>query len=103
MTPRPCGSRGGEAEYLSLNCACRVARCLPGGGLFLSPEPSSAKLHWANMPSVEPELLTLLIAERLAFERLHRLRGYPDDVVKAAEGLWREAAEAVRQYRATHP
>jgi len=32
-----------------------------------------------------------------------RLRGYPDDVVKAAEDLWREAAEAVRQYRATHP
>jgi hypothetical protein len=54
------------------------------------------------MPAVEPELLTLLIAERLAFERL-RLRGYPDDVVKVAEDLWREAAEAVRQYRATHP
>jgi hypothetical protein len=44
-----------------------------------------------------------LIAERLAFERLQRLRGYPDDVVNAAEGLWREAAEAVRQYRAKHP
>jgi hypothetical protein len=53
--------------------------------------------------SVEPELLTLLIAERLAFERLQRLKGYPDDVVKAAEDLWREAAEAVRQYRACHP
>jgi hypothetical protein len=49
------------------------------------------------MPSVEPELLTLLMAERLAFERLQRLRGYPDDVVKAADDLWREAAEAVRQ------
>jgi hypothetical protein len=54
------------------------------------------------MPSLEPELLTLLIAERLAFERFHRLMGYPDDVVKVAEDLWREAAEAVRQYRATH-
>jgi hypothetical protein len=53
------------------------------------------------MACVAPELLTLLIAERLAFERLQRLRGYPDDVVK--EDLWREAAEAVRQYRATHP
>ena len=55
------------------------------------------------MPRVAPELLTLLIAERLAFERLQRLKGYPDDVVRAAEELWREAAEAVQQYRATHP
>jgi hypothetical protein len=55
------------------------------------------------MPCVAPELLTLLIAERLAFERLQRLKGYPDDVVRAAEELWREAAEAVQQYRATHP
>jgi hypothetical protein len=55
------------------------------------------------MPCVAPELLALLIAERLAFERLQRLRGYPDDVVNAAEGLWREAAEAVRQYRVKHP
>jgi hypothetical protein len=60
-------------------------------------------LHWGNMPDVEPELLTLLIAERLAFERLQRLRGYPDDVVKVAEDLWREAAEAVREYRSKHP
>jgi hypothetical protein len=55
------------------------------------------------MPCVPAELLTLLIAERLAFERLQRLRGYPNEVVKAAEDLWREAAEAVQQYRATHP
>jgi hypothetical protein len=68
-----------------------------------SPEPSAAAAHWPNMPCVAPEFLTLLIAERLAFERLQRLRGYPDDVVNAAEDLWREAAEAVRQYRATHP
>jgi hypothetical protein len=79
---------------ISLNCACRVARCPPGSGLFLNPEPASGKLHWGNKPSVAPELLTLLMAERLAFERLHRLRGYPDDVLKAAEDLWREAAEA---------
>jgi hypothetical protein len=85
------------------NCACRVARCLPGGGLFFSPEPSSARLHWGNMPDVEPELLTLLIAERLAFDRLERLRGYPDDIVKVAEDLWWEAAEAVREYRSKHP
>jgi hypothetical protein len=49
---------------------------------------------------VAPELLTLLIAERLAKERLDRLRGYPDDVVEAAESLWREAAQAVADYRA---
>jgi hypothetical protein len=55
------------------------------------------------MPCVAPELLTLLIAERLAFERLQRLRGNPDDVVKAAEDLSHEAGEAVRQYRVTHP
>jgi hypothetical protein len=39
---------------------------------------------------------TLLIAERLALERLDRLWGYPDDIVTAAESLWREAAKAVR-------
>jgi hypothetical protein len=60
-------------------------------------------VHSGIMAYVAPELLTLLIAERLALERLDRLRGYPDDVVKAAESLWREAAEAVRDYRAKHP
>jgi hypothetical protein len=55
------------------------------------------------MPCVAPELLTLLIAERLAFERPQRLKGYTDDEVNAAEALWREADEAVRHYRATHP
>jgi cell division protein FtsW (lipid II flippase) len=48
-------------------------------------------------------LRMLLIAERLARERLERLRGYPDDVLKAAESLWREAAQAVADYRAKHP
>jgi hypothetical protein len=55
------------------------------------------------MACVAPELLTLLIAERLARERLHRLRGYPDDVLEAAESLLREATEAVADYRAKHP
>src|ERR1700733_6585701 len=55
------------------------------------------------MPRVAPELLTLLIAERLAFERLQRLKGYPDDVVRAAEELWRGAGGAVQEYRAPHP
>jgi hypothetical protein len=55
---------------------------------------------WHVMACVAPELLTLLIAERLALERLKRLRGYPDkSVIDAAEKLWREAAEAVRNYR----
>jgi hypothetical protein len=53
-------------------------------------------LHWFDMACVAPELLTLLIAERLAKERLHRLRGYPDDVVEAAESLWRDLAPAFR-------
>ena len=51
------------------------------------------------MACVAPELLTLLIAERLARERLHRLRGYPDDVLEAAESLLREATQAVADYR----
>ena len=55
------------------------------------------------MACVAPELMTLLIAERLARKRAYRLRGYPDDVLKAAESLWREAAQAVADYRAKHP
>ena len=56
------------------------------------------------MAPVASELLTLLIAERLALKRLKRLQGYPDkDVVEAAEKLWREAAKAVRDYRANNP
>jgi hypothetical protein len=66
-------------------------------------QPYSVTLHWFDMVCVAPELLTLLIAERLALERLHRLRGYPDDVLQAAESLWREAAQAVADYRAKHP
>jgi hypothetical protein len=54
------------------------------------------------MACVNPELLTLLIAERLARERLETLRGYPDDVLEAAESLWRETAQAVADYRAKH-
>ena len=61
-------------------------------------------LHLFAMTRVAPELLTLLIVERLALERLKRLRGYSDkEVVEAAEKLWREAAKAVRDYRANNP
>ena len=66
-------------------------------------QPYSVTLHWFDMACVAPELLTLLIAERLARERLERLRGYPNDVLEAAESLWREAAQAVADYRAKHP
>jgi hypothetical protein len=56
-----------------------------------------------DMACVAPELLTLLIAERLARERLNRLRGYPDDVLEAAESLLKEATQAVADDRAKHP
>ena len=50
----------------------------------------------------DPELERLLKAERRAFERYDRLRGYPGDVQDVALALWTEAQEAVRAYRA-HP
>ena len=51
----------------------------------------------------DPELERLLKAERLAFERYDRLRGYPADVQGAALALWTEATEALREYRSKHP
>jgi hypothetical protein len=50
-----------------------------------------------------PELERLLKAERLAFERYDRLRGYPGNVQEVALALRTEATEAVRDYRAKHP
>ena len=55
------------------------------------------------MAAADPELERLLKAERLAFERYDRLRGYPADVQGPALALWTEATEAVRDYRAKHP
>ena len=52
------------------------------------------------MAAPDPELERLLKAERLAFERYDRLRGYPGDVQEVALALWTEAQEAVRAYRA---
>jgi hypothetical protein len=49
------------------------------------------------------EFKRLLAAERVAFERYERLRGFPGDVQEAARCLWTEAKEAVDKYRATHP
>ena len=51
----------------------------------------------------DPKLEHLLKAERLAFARYDRLRGYPGDVQEVALALWTEATEAVRKYRSKHP
>jgi hypothetical protein len=51
----------------------------------------------------DPELERLLKAERLAFERYDRLRGYPGDVQEVALALWTEATKAVHDHRAKHP
>jgi hypothetical protein len=45
------------------------------------------------MADRDPELERLLRAERLAFERYERLRGYPGDVQEVALALLREAKE----------
>ena len=55
------------------------------------------------MTAPDPELERLLKAERLAFERYDRLRGYPGDVQEVALALWTEASEAVRDHRGKHP
>jgi hypothetical protein len=55
------------------------------------------------MAAPDPKLERLLKAERLAFERYDRLRGYPGDVQEVALALWTEATEAVREYRSKHP
>jgi hypothetical protein len=55
------------------------------------------------MAGPDPELERLLKAERLAFERYDRLRGYPGNVQEVALALWTEATNAVRDYRAKHP
>ena len=55
------------------------------------------------MAAPDTKLERLLKAERLAFERYDRLRGYPGDVQEVALALWTEATKAVRDYRAKHP
>jgi hypothetical protein len=54
----------------------------------------------AFMDQADPELVRLLNAERLAFERCARLRGYPADIQAAAQAILTNASEAVRDYRA---
>jgi hypothetical protein len=60
-------------------------------------------LYSLKMADRDPELELLLKAERQAFERYDRLRGYPGDVQELTLALWTEAQEAVRDYRAKHP
>jgi hypothetical protein len=55
------------------------------------------------MAAADPKLERLLKAERLAFERYDRLRGYPGDVQEVALALWTETTEAVREYHSKHP
>ena len=55
------------------------------------------------MANRDRELERLLKAERLAFERYDRLRGFPPDVQAAALSFLTEARETVRAYRAKHP
>jgi hypothetical protein len=45
------------------------------------------------MADRDPVLESLLKAERSAFERYDRLRGYPGGVQEVALGLWTEAQE----------
>jgi hypothetical protein len=55
------------------------------------------------MAAPDPKLERLLKAEREAFERYERLRGYPGDVQEVALALWTEATEAIREYRSKYP
>jgi hypothetical protein len=50
----------------------------------------------------DPKLARLLKAERFAFKRYDRLRGYPGDVQVVALALWTEATEAVRDHCSKH-
>ena len=50
----------------------------------------------------DPELESLLKAERVAFERYNRFSGYQADVQNVALALWTEAQEAVRTWRTKH-
>ena len=55
------------------------------------------------MDDQDSELDRLLAAERVTFDRCQRLKGFSAEVQAAAEALWQEAAQAVRDYRAKHP
>jgi hypothetical protein len=56
-----------------------------------------------DMADSDPELERLLKAERVAFERYERLRGYPGEVQAVALASLLQAREAVRDYRSKHP
>jgi hypothetical protein len=48
------------------------------------------------------DLQYLLKAEREARDRYEQLRGYPADEQAKALALWREATEAVREFRSKY-
>jgi hypothetical protein len=106
-TPSSCG-----AVHFAASTECwhnRLARPMTAVRQPVSV-PSGTGLHRKavscicfEMADRDPELEHLLKAERLAFERYDGLRGYPGDVQEIALGLWTEAQEAVREYRAKHP
>jgi hypothetical protein len=51
------------------------------------------------MAAPDPALERLLKAERLAFERYDRLRGYPGNVEQVALALWTEATDGRKQLK----
>jgi hypothetical protein len=51
----------------------------------------------------DQELARLVAAERWAFQRCERLRGYPEDIQAAAQASWEQAREELRKYREDHP
>ena len=64
------------------------------------PKPSAVAIRICM--DDDPELARLLKAERLAFDRCGRLRGYAEDIQAVAKGLLTEASQAVVDYRARH-
>ena len=83
--------------------ARRFCHAMPMADSGQCLEEQRAKHSLLDMAAPDPELERLLKAERLAFERCERLRGYPGDVQEVALALKTEASEAVRDYRAKHP
>ena len=59
-------------------------------------------MYYCFMDDRDHELARLLKAERVAFKRYDRLRGYPGNVQEVALALWTEATKALREYRSKH-
>jgi len=94
-----------EANAARLKVALRVSSAF--GHTAASARNRTAAtngfVYWPCMAlRDDPELERLLKAERQAFSRYDRLRGYPGDVQEVALALWTEATKAVRDYRSKH-